>query len=247
MTTKPLVIAHLFPDLLNLYADQGNILTLTRRCVWRGIPVEVVRVNSHHDLHLGDYHLVLLGGGSDREQALVGERLIPQREDMRAAVDSGLPILAVCGGYQLLGEYYELEDGVRVPGLCVLDLRTKAGLPRLIGNVAIASDECGSVVGFENHGGRTEHTHAVFGTVISGHGNNGMDGKEGVRYKNVVGTYIHGPLLPKNPRVADFMLGLALEYAGIASELTKLDDSLEEAAHEAFKARKLGVSHSNDA
>lgn len=241
MTTKPLVIAHLFPDLLNLYADQGNILTLVKRCEWRSIPVKVVRVNSHHDFHLADYHLVLLGGGSDREQSLVGERLLSRREDMKAAVDSGLPILAVCGGYQLLGEYYELEDGTRVPGLSVLDLRTKAGRPRLIGNVAISSEECGSVVGFENHGGRTEHEHEAFGTVVSGHGNNGTDGKEGVRYKNIVGTYIHGPLLPKNPRVADFMLRLALNYSGLSAELTELDDSLEETAHQAFKTRKIGA------
>lgn len=239
--TKRLRFAHLYPDLLNLYADQGNILTLTRRAEWRGIDVAVHRILHSDKLHLGDYHLVLLGGGSDREQALVGTTLRTYQRDVQQAVAGGLPVLAICGGYQLLGQYYELPNGTKVQGLEVLDMVTRAGAPRLIGNVAIESPECGSVVGFENHGGRTTHRHEPFGTVVHGHGNNGQDKGEGVRYKHVLGTYIHGPLLPKNPAVADFMLGLAMKYAGIERDLTPLDDRLEHSAHEAFRTRKLAL------
>jgi CobQ-like glutamine amidotransferase family enzyme len=239
---KSLCIAHLYPDLLNLYADKGNILTLKRRCEWRGIDVTVVPVTIQDTLRLQDYHLVLLGGGSDREQAIIGKTLRNVREEWHQAIEAGLPLLAVCGGYQLLGQYYELPDGTKVPGLELLDLVTvagKPGAPRLIGNIAIDSPECGSIVGFENHGGRTTHSHAPLGFVRAGHGNNGKDGLEGVRYKNIVGTYIHGPLLPKNPNVADFILGLALEYAGIPVDLEPLDDTLENAAHEAFISRRI--------
>ncbi|GGI97676.1 glutamine amidotransferase [Alicyclobacillus cellulosilyticus] len=238
---KPIRIAHLFPDLLNLYADKGNILTLRRRLAWRGIPVEVEQVRRDDPLHLSRYHLVLLGGGSDREQALVGEVLRKQRAEWASAVASGLPLLAICGGYQLLGEYYETAEGLKVPGLGLLDMRTTAGSTRLIGNIAIESPECGRIVGFENHAGRTEHRHLPLGTVLHGHGNNGQDGKEGVRYQNVIGTYIHGPLLPKNPRLADFVLQLALAYAGAPAELSPLDDALELLAHEAFFQRRIVV------
>lgn len=236
--SQSLRIAHLYPDLLNLYADKGNILTLTRRCEWRGISVDVTPVPSGTEPRLQDFHLVLLGGGSDREQTLVSQTLRTRRSEWRAAIDGGLPLLAVCGGYQLLGQSYQLPDGTKVGGLELLDLETIAGAPRLIGNIAIDTPECGTVVGFENHGGRTTHRHAPLGFVQTGHGNNGTDKQEGVRYQNIVGTYIHGPLLPKNPRLADFVLGLALDYAGIAAELTPLEDELENLAHEAFLTRR---------
>jgi CobQ-like glutamine amidotransferase family enzyme len=239
---RVLHIAHLYPDLLNLYADRGNIQVLRKRCEWRGIEVHIHRVERGERPRLTEYHLVLLGGGSDREQALVAQTLREARQEWRDAVDSGLPLLAICGGYQLLGEYYQLPDGTKVPGLELLDLVTEAGHPRLIGNIAIHSPEVGTIVGFENHGGRTRHRHAALGSVIRGHGNNGEDGQEGVRYKNVVGTYIHGPLLPKNPALADFVLGLALDYAGIAADLTPLDDDLEWSAHHAVLSRRLQVT-----
>ncbi len=237
--TKTLSIAHLYPELLNLYADKGNIQTLVRRCEWRGIPVSVTKVGIHDTLDLSQYDLVLLGGGSDREQELVGRTLREVRKEWKSAVESGLPLLAICGGYQLLGEYYQLPDGRKVPGLEVLDLITVAGTSRLIGNIAIESPEFGTVVGFENHGGRTTHQHAPLGFITKGHGNNGEDKQEGVRYKNVLGTYIHGPLLPKNPRLADFILETALSYAHIAVPLEPLDDSLELKAHEAVLSRRI--------
>ncbi|QSO54242.1 glutamine amidotransferase [Alicyclobacillus curvatus] len=239
---RPLHIAHLYPDLLNLYADKGNIQTLVSRCVWRGIDVEVSSVPSGTYPKLSDYDLVLLGGGSDREQALVGRTLLDAQSEWKAAVEDGLPLLAICGGYQLLGDYYQLPDGTKVPGLSILSLVTEAGDPRLIGNVAIKSEECGTIIGFENHSGRTWHKHDVLGRVQKGHGNNNEDGGEGIRYKNVFGTYIHGPLLPKNPALADLVLATAMEYAsGERPELEPLDDTLEQAARDAFLKRRIQV------
>jgi CobQ-like glutamine amidotransferase family enzyme len=239
---RPICIAHLYPDLLNLYADKGNILTLRRRLEWRGIPVEIRLVTSAEEARPAEYDLVLLGGGSDREQEIVGRTLRRARDEWKAAVEDGLPVLAVCGGYQLLGEYYQLPNGTKVPGLELLDLRTEAGSPRLIGNIAIHSEECGTIIGFENHGGRTTHNHAPLGSVLRGHGNNGVDGKEGVRYKNIFGTYIHGPLLPKNPALADLVLQTVLDYAGCNVRLEPLDDSLENSAHNAFLTRRMNLS-----
>ena len=240
---------HLFPELLNLYADRGNIAVLRARAEARGIPVEVAAVKLGQPLDLAEASLVLLGGGSDREQAVVGRELSRYRADLLAAVEAGMPLLAVCGGYQLLGEYYELPDGGRIPGLSLVEMATAAGGRRLIGNIAVTwTDAEGgrgprTVVGFENHGGRTRHAYPPFGTVLKGCGNNGEDGREGLRYRNVLGTYIHGPLLPKNPHVADWLLGQALAYAGMgrAEDLAALDDELEWRAHRAFLAR-LGLA-----
>ncbi len=237
--SNSLKIAHLYPDLLNLYADKGNILTLVKRLEWRGIKVSVIPVGLHDKLELASYHLVLLGGGSDREQALIGDTLRPFQSEWKAAVEAGLPLLAICGGYQLLGEYYQLPNGSKVAGLGILDMYTTASTPRLIGNVAIKTEFFGSIVGFENHGGRTYHNHLPLGKVISGHGNNGEDGKEGVHYQNVFGTYIHGPLLPKNPRFADAVLETALTYAGMKQTLSPLNDEFEIAAHDAFMKKRI--------
>lgn len=239
---KVLKIAHLYPELLNLYADKGNIQTLKRRLEWRGIEVSVEQVNINHPLRLQDYHLVLLGGGSDREQELVSRHLYSQREEWKAAVESGLPLLAICGGYQLLGDYYQFHNGTKIQGLGVLDLETSAGSTRLIGNIAIDAGELGTIVGFENHGGRTTHRHAPLGRVLKGHGNNGSDGQEGVIYRHVFGTYIHGPLLPKNPQFADYVLQTALDYAELSYQLTPLDDRLENDAHQAFLSRRLELT-----
>ncbi|QQE80361.1 type 1 glutamine amidotransferase [Alicyclobacillus sp. SO9] len=237
--TNVLTIAHLYPDLLNLYADSGNIKTLVKRAQWRGIEVTVDFIPRDVQPDPADYHLVLLGGGSDREQELVAQTLLQKQTEWKAAVENGLPLLAVCGGYQLLGEYYQLPDGRKVEGLSLLNLVTEASSPRLIGNIAIETEIAGTVMGFENHSGRTTHSHMPLGSVEKGNGNNGSDGMEGVLYHNVVGTYIHGPLLPKNPLLADEMLKRALEYAGMNRELEPLADQLEGAARDAFLSRRI--------
>ena len=238
---RRLRFVHLFPELLNLYADQGNLAVLAGRARARGIEVEILAVRLGATLHFEDADLLLLGGGSDREQAIVGKELTRYRQDLLQAVEKGMPLLAVCGGYQLLGEYYELPDGERVPGLHVLDMATRAGNDRLIGNIAIEWRADGStaktVVGFENHGGRTTHDYPALGAVLKGFGNNGRDHKEGVRYKGIVGTYIHGPLLPKNPHLADHLIQSALRYHGLDEGLATLDDELEWQAHTAILRR----------
>lgn len=240
--TRPLHIAHLYPDLLNLYADKGNIQTLRMRCEWRGIDVQISSVPAGEKPDLASYDLVLLGGGSDREQALVAQTLLTSRDELSSAIEDGLPLLAICGGYQLLGSYYQSADGVKVPGLALLDLVTEAAAPRLTGNIAVETESCGLVVGFENHAGRTTHHHSPLGRVRSGYGNNGQDGMEGVRYKNVFGTYIHGPLLPKNPQLADGVLAAARSYRGIDEPLEPLDDTLEASARHAFLERRLQLN-----
>ncbi|MFB5190423.1 type 1 glutamine amidotransferase [Alicyclobacillus fastidiosus] len=249
MNERTLNIAHLYPDLLNLYADRGNIVTLVQRLRWRGIEATVHEVTHQDAPRLSAYDLVLLGGGSDREQEIVGEYLLKHKQEFKAAVDSGLPLLAICGGYQLLGAFYQLPNGQKIQGLDILDMYTSAGtgLPRLIGNVAIET-EYGIVMGFENHGGRTVHQHRPLGKVLHGHGNDGESGYEGVHHMNIWGTYIHGPLLPKNPQFADAVLATALEYAGHSAVLDPLDDVVEESARRAFLARRMpDVTTSPDA
>lgn len=241
MSPQALHIAHLYPDLLNLYADRGNILTLVQRLRWRGHEVVVHEVTHRDTPRLSAYDLVLLGGGSDREQALVASHLQRFQAEFKQAVEAGLPLLAICGGYQLLGAYYQLPNGKRIAGLDLLDMYTSAGtgLPRLIGNVAIETEHYGVIMGFENHAGRTLHHHSPLGKVLHGHGNDGSNGFEGVHYLNVWGTYIHGPLLPKNPHFADAILATALAYAGQESTLQPLDDSGEHLARNAFLTRRM--------
>ncbi len=223
-----LIIGHLYPDLLNLYGDRGNIQCMRKRCEWRGIEAEVREFQLTDPVDFSELDIVLLGGGSDREQMIVCRKLQEIREDFRAYVEDYGSVLAVCGGYQLLGHYYDTEDG-RMEGLSLVDLYTRQGSPRLISNVVIENEGFdGPVVGFENHGGRTYiGENRPFGTVVSGYGNNGEDGKEGVLYKHVVGTYLHGPLLPKNPHVCDYLLANALDRKYGTRDLAPLDDRQE--------------------
>ncbi len=246
----PLVIAHLFPDLLNLYGDGGNVKVLERRARERGIPVEVRRVNHGEHVDLAGVDLVFLGGGPDREQRLASEDLMRMRDDLHAYVEEDGVLLAICGGFQILGHEWLLGEEV-VKGLGLVDMTTERAPGgsgnRLIGNIALRSPLADqAVVGYENHAGRTHLGTGVeaFGDVASstGHGNNDSDKRDGVRYKNVVGTYLHGPLLPKNPQVADALLIRALERrarrAGVpAPELAPLDDAVENAANEYVRNR----------
>lgn len=238
--TRKLHIAHLFPDLLNLYADRGNIQTLVQRLHWRGIESEVHAVTHRDTPRFSAYDLVLLGGGSDREQEIVARYLSHYKQELQTAVQSGLPLLGICGGYQLLGSYYQLPGGIKVEGLEVLNMYTSAesSSKRLIGNIAIQS-EYGVMMGFENHGGRTIHEHKPLGHVLYGHGNDGQNQTEGVHHLNVWGTYIHGPLLPKNPDFADAVLRTALQYSEQSDELSTLDDADEGLAREAFLTKRM--------
>lgn len=230
-------LVHLYPTLLNLYGDRGNIITLRRRCEWRGIELRVHEVGLEEDLPDVPIDLFFMGGDQDREQGVVVEDLrVRHRAAVEAAIEDDVPFLAVCGSYQLLQKYYHPAEGDDLTGLGVFDAYTVHpghDSKRCVGN--IVADWNGSlIVGFENHGGRTylEGSTAPLARIVEGFGNNGEDGTEGARVRNVFGTYIHGSLLPKNPLFADYLLELALarRYAGLDFE--PLDDSLEAKARE---------------
>jgi lipid II isoglutaminyl synthase (glutamine-hydrolysing) len=230
--TATLRVCALYPDLMNIYADRGNIAVLRSRCEWRGLGFELGASRLGEPLDPGGADLFYMGGGQDRDQAAVARDMVATKRDaLHEAADRNAVVLAVCGGYQLLGHGYQIGDE-ELPGIGLVDLRTvRAEGPRLIGNCAIEADLDGGprvIAGFENHGGRT-HLGAgeqPLGRVLRGHGNNGEDGFEGVRRRNVIGTYLHGPLLPKNVWLADRLIELALDV-----ELEPLDDAMEDAAH----------------
>lgn len=236
-----ITICHLYPELLNLYGDRGNIITLVRRCEWRGLKVQVREVTLGSPVDFSDVDILFLGGGSDREQNLITGDLENRAPDLNRAIERGLVILAICGGYQLLGKFYRTLEGREIPGLGLIDFHTIAGTRRLVGNIAIELrivDKPIAVVGFENHSGQTYIGKLnPLGRVLRGYGNNGMDGGEGLCYKNVFGTYLHGPLLPKNPGLADHLIGLALKRQGVGEELKPLDDAFERRANAAMLKR----------
>jgi CobQ-like glutamine amidotransferase family enzyme len=235
-------LCHLYPDQMNIYADRGNIAVFRQRLAWRGHRLEVTDAGPGVEPS-PDHDLWYLGGGQDRDQTMVADDLATLKGPaMRAAADDGAAMLFVCGGIQLAGHFYVGVNGERLAGAAVLDLETTAGSSRLIGDLVIEAEldgETGRVVGYENHAGRTTLGDGVrpLGRVVSGHGNDGTSGFEGAVRDRVIGTYLHGPLLPKNPWVADALLGWALEQAGASAELDPLDDRLERAAHSAAVAR----------
>jgi CobQ-like glutamine amidotransferase family enzyme len=236
-------VLSLYPEQMNIYADRGNIVFLQRRCEWRGIEFSHAGAGPGDPVDPGAHDLFYIGGGQDRDQRMVAADLVAgKREALAAAVDDGAALLAVCGGYQLLGHSYQLDEET-LPGLGLADLETvREPGPRLIGNVAIETD-LGSgpqlLAGFENHGGRTYLGDGAtpLGRVLKGHGNNDRDGNEGVRRDNLIGTYLHGPLLPKNAWLADHLIALALgRRYGAVPELQPLDDAFEDAAHQSARA-----------
>lgn len=250
LSEPPVVIAHMLPDLLNLYGDGGNVRILKQRLRWRGIPVEVRRIQHGEAVDFSQVDLVFMGGGPDREQKLASEQLLAMRDELAVYVEGDGPLLAICGGYQILGRQWLWGDEL-VPGLGLIDMETRrpgTSADRLIDNMVLESPlATHPVVGYENHAGRTYLGEGVegFGRVVSscGHGNNDDDRVEGARYKNVVGTYSHGPLLSKNPEVADWLLARALERRAErtgtpAADLAPLDDSAELAAN-AFMVKRL--------
>lgn len=241
---RPLRVVYLYPDALNLYGDGGNAMIIKSRCAWRGIPVTVDEVTMGQELNLESADIVLVGGGADRDQLAVAHELASRREEIARYVESDGTLLAICGSYQLLGHSYYMGD-TRIEGLGVLDIETTRGEGRLIGNVAVTTELCDApLVGFENHGGRTHlgpNAAPLGDSVVPGTGNNGEDGHEGVLYRGVVGTYLHGPVLSKNPQLADWLIEHALRRriqqgdrtAASLLPLYPLDDSLEHAAHDA--------------
>ncbi len=240
-------VGHLYPEYLNIYADRGNIAVLSRRAALRGHELAVEGVSVGDELRPGAHDLLYVGGGQDREQALISGDLAEKGEAIRAAVDGGTALLAVCGGYQLLGRGYRERTGGMLPGAGLFPHETTAGDRRMIGDVLL---DCGwagrTLAGFENHAGRTRLDAGAepLGRVIAGFGNDGESGAEGCRVGRAIGTYLHGPLLPRNPWLADWLLGEALAHAtgGAAPELEPLEDDLEAAAHEvsARRARERG-------
>jgi CobQ-like glutamine amidotransferase family enzyme len=239
------VIGHLYPDYLNIYADRGNIAVLARRAAWRGHEVEVRSISVGEQIHPGDHDLLYVGGGQDREQALVAEDLAGKARGVLEAVAGGAALLAVCGGYQLLGRSYRDLQGNDLPGIGLFPLETVAGEKRMIGDVLLDCQlepgERHTLAGFENHAGRTllDAGAEPLGRVLAGFGNDGESGWEGCRVGRAVGTYLHGPLLPRNPWFADWVIRQALAHrvGGEPPQLEPLPDELESHAH-AVSARR---------
>lgn len=249
MTAGPLTVrlCHLYPAQMNIYADRGNISVLRRRLEWRGMALRVTDAGPGDAITPGAHDLYYLGGGQDRDQVLVaGDLARAKAPAIRGAVEDGAALLAVCGGYQLAGHGYVGVDGTRMPGMGILDAETVAGHDRLIGDVLLAATLDGvthEVTGFENHAGRTHLGPGAvpFGRVLAGHGNDGTGTTEGVTRLRAIGTYLHGPLLPRNPWVADTVLGWALEHrTGGPVPLEPLDDVLEDAARRVATGRARG-------
>ncbi len=228
-------IGHLYPDMLNLYGDRGNIIALTVRMKSRGIDVQTDAITMGKAFNADDYDILFIGGGQDFEQDVLLDDLKKGKDiEINRAIQNGTPLLAICGGYQMLGKYYKTYDGKMLEYMGALDFYTEGKEERMIGNYAYKTKEGIEVVGFENHSGRTYLGKCIepLGTIIKGYGNNGEDGTEGVRYKNTFGTYSHGPVLPKNPQLADLLISKAIENKYGKTELAPLDDSLEEKAKE---------------
>lgn len=244
-----ITIGHLYPDLLNLYGDRGNTITLVKRCKWRGIDTRVIDLGAGQDADFEDIDLFFIGGGQDFDQrTLLADLGVgttgSKAARLQRAIEDDVPVLAICGGYQILGEYYVDHEGCTSTYIGALPMYTEAGDMRLIGNIAFRADAVEGapvVIGFENHAGRTKLREGAIplGTVLKGHGNNGEDGTEGLRYRNVIATYSHGPLLPKNPRIADTLIELALRRRYPEVKLQPLNDALESAAHDTMERRLI--------
>ena len=242
-------VGHLYPDYLNIYADRGNIAVLARRAAWRGHQLEVQALGMDDSVVPGEHDLLYIGGGQDREQALVAPNLAGKAGQVQEAVEGGAALLAVCGGYQLLGRGYRGFHGEDMPGVGLFPHETVAGERRMIGDVLLECElvagEPRTLAGFENHAGRTRLDPGAtpLGRVISGFGNDGESGHEGCRVGRAIGTYLHGPLLPRNPWLADWLLAQALAHrVGEPPELEPLADELESTAHvvSAERARVRG-------
>ena len=242
-TEMELKICHMYPDVLNLYGDGGNIICMKKRLNWRGIEASVTKLPIGERASLADFDIVFIGGGQDFEQEVLLDDLHRGKDrEIISAIDDGVVFLTICGGYQMMGSYYETYDGKRCDFIGAVDLYTVGSKQRMIGNYKFTCDELNcEIVGFENHSGKTYLGAGVkpMGKVLAGFGNNGEDGTEGVRHKNLFGCYCHGPMLPKNPAFCDMLLQTALERRYGAVTLDPLDDRAELAAHDEM-CTKLG-------
>jgi len=253
-------ICHLYPELLNLHGDRGNVIAIKQRCAWRGIEADVCEVKIGETFEPEQADILYLGGGSDRAQALIATDIAARRAALSRAVEDGLVVLAICGGYRMLGKYYSTDQGQKIPGLALIDIYTEPGKTRFAGNCLVEmkiGEQKVRVAGFENHAERTYLGPNVrpLGRVLHGHGNNGEDKTEGARYKNVFGSYLHGPLLPKNSYLTDLLIELALRRRAAKKKsdpkketepgleehlpLAPLDDTLETAAVQVMTKRLL--------
>ncbi len=237
-------VAYLYPGLLNIYGDRGNVLAFSQRCFWRDIKVNISEVELGDKIDPEFYDFYFIGGGQDQQQIAVSEELQKQKPLFAEAAKNGAVFLAICGGYQLLGHYYKPHKGEELRGISILDAYTIAGHNRYIGNVTIETnlplENANTLVGFENHSGLTyleEGTEAI-GRVVIGNGNNGEDKLEGARKQNVFGTYLHGSFLPKNPHFTDYLIQLCLERNYSRVKLAEINDKLEWAAHKKAVKRK---------
>lgn len=243
---EKLTIAHFYPDLMNLYGDRGNLICLKKRMEWRGLDCETKNIFLGDKLDLNEIDMIFMGGGSDREQGLVYRDLVSRTDQLFDFILKGLPVLCICGAYQLLGTYYQAIDGQVMQGLGLFKFYTVGKPGRLIGNILLETEITGAkntLVGFENHGGRTyfeEPNLEPLGRVVKGYGNNGEDKNEGMRFRNLVGTYLHGPVLPKNPVLADYFIYAMLQRKGIKID-QYLDDSIEMFAHEQVRQKILSA------
>lgn len=230
---KPLHIVHLYPQEMNIYGDTGNRIVLEKRLSWRKLPYKTTLVGINQEIP-SDADIVIGGGGQDAAQGGIEKDLHKKGKVLRALAIDGVPMLMVCGMYQLFGNVFITQDGKKIKGLGILDIETRAGEGRLIGNIVADMFEVGTIVGYENHSGRTYLGELVqpFARVIAGAGNDDSAELEGARFKNVFGTYMHGPILSKNPAFADYILSTALKRKGWSGELTVLDDAIETQAHE---------------
>ena len=228
---RPLTLVHLYPREMNIYGDTGNVLILRKRLLWRGLPVEVVPV-SVGDLLPSDADILLGGGGQDAAQGEIGADFAARGAQLRAMADDGVVMLTICGTYQMLGHEFVTHEGRHIAGVGVLDIVTRGQSERLIGNNYVDTADAGRLVGYENHSGLTTlgPDARPLGTTAPGRGNNGKDGTEGAVRDNVIGTYLHGPVLAKSPRFADDLIRRALRRRGMSDELEPIDDALPELA-----------------
>jgi CobQ-like glutamine amidotransferase family enzyme len=241
MTNFKIKIGHLYPKLLNIYGDRGNIICLKKRCLWRGIDIEIVNLGCGDEIKEKEFDLFFGGGGQDRQQLIVADDLQKKKKVLKNEADRGVPMLTICGTYQLFGHYFKTHQDKKIPGISIFDATTIASYKRKIGNIIIKLSNfpignCDKIVGFENHSGNTfikGSSTAPLGKVIKGFGNNGKDGMEGAIYHNVIGCYLHGPVLPKNPHLADWLIKKALETKYKKKmDLKELDDQAEWLAHQ---------------